>query len=378
MTEIKVAMLGQKHLLSSEGGIENVVKELSLRMSEKGIDVTCLNRTGKHISGKDLYTDDVSEYQGVHIIKVPTLQGKGVAAVSYSFLAALRSCFLRSKIIHFHGEGMCGMIWLPKLFGKKCIVTIHGLDYKRAKWGNFARKYFLFSERNAAKFADAIVVLNKDTQDYFKETYGVSAYNIPNGIKPCEIREADLITQKYNLQKNEYILYLSRIVPEKRPDMLLDAYMQMNTGKKLVIAGGLSDTAEYYSSLTAKAAGNPNIIFTGFVTGKMLEELYSNAYCYVLPSEIEGMPLSLLEAMSYGNCCVVSDIPELKEIINEDGIVLEKNDSQCLKDTLQMLCDHPETVQKYKDRALNSSRKRPDWDEVTDMTIDLYRKVGGR
>lgn len=200
------------------------------------------------------------------------------------------------------------MCFLPKLFGIRTLVTIHGLDWQRSKWGGFASKYLKFGEKTAAKYADEIIVLSRSVQDYFKNEYGRDTVFIPNGVNAPEIRTASLITQKYKLEKDGYILYLGRIVPEKGIHYLIDAYSQIDTQMPLVIAGGSSHSQEYFEELKQKAQGK-NIIFTDFVQGRELEELYSNAYVYVLPSDLEGMPISLLEAMSYGNCCLTSDIP---------------------------------------------------------------------
>lgn len=137
-------------------------------------------------------------------------------------------------------------------------------------------------------------------------------------------KEANIITMKFNLVKDDYILYVGRLVPEKGLEYLIKAFKMIKTSKKLVIAGGASDTNEFEQRLRYLSDTNENIIFTGFVQGEILEELYSNAYIYVLPSDLEGMPLSLLEAMSYGNCCMVSDIEECSSVIQENGITFKK------------------------------------------------------
>ena len=172
-------------------------------------------------------------------------------------------------------------------------------------------------KKNAAKYADEVIVLSKEAQDYFKETYGRETHFIPNGVNRPQIREASLITDKFGLKKDSYILFLGRLVPEKGIRYLVEAFKNVKTDKKLVIAGGSSDTDSFTEELKELAKGDDRILFTGFVQGAMLGELYSNAYIYTLPSDLEGMPLSLLEAMSYGNCCLVSDIPECAEVVED-------------------------------------------------------------
>ena len=324
---MRIAMLGHKRIPSREGGVEVVVEELSVRMAQQGHQVTCYNRSGHHVSGKEYDALPCKEYRGVRLKTVPSLRLKGFAAMTASVLASLRAAFGRYDVVHFHTEGPCATLWLPKLLGKRCIATVHGLDHQRSKWGRFARAYILFGEKCAVRFADEIIVLSANVQSYFREKYGRETRFIPNGVTPVQPCRAELITREYGLEKDGYLLYLGRITPEKGIHYLLEAYQALQTDKKLVIAGGASDSESYFDQLKTAAAGNPNILFTGFVQGRTLEELYSNAYLYVLPSELEGMPLTLLEAMSYGNCCVVSDIPECTEVLGEAGVVFPAKNS---------------------------------------------------
>ena len=199
-------------------------------------------------------------------------------------------------------------------------MTSAGLDWDREKWrGSVASKFIRGGEKNAVKYADEIIVLSKDVQKYFLETYGRETHFIPNGVNRPEVREAKLITDHLGLEKDSYILFLGRLVPEKGIRYLVEAFKNVKTDKKLVIAGGSSDTDSFMEELKELAKGDDRILFTGFVQGAMLDELYSNAYIYTLPSDLEGMPLSLLEAMSYGNCCLVSDIPECAEVVEDQA-----------------------------------------------------------
>ena len=224
--------------------------------------------------------------------------------------------------MHIHAEGPAFFCWIPKLFGKRVISTIHGLDWAREKWKfGVGSKFIRQGEKNAVKYADEIIVLSKDVQKYFLETYGRETHFIPNGVNRPEVREAKLITDHFGLEKDSYILFLGRLVPEKGIRYLVEAFKNVKTDKKLVIAGGSSDTDSFMEELKELAKGDDRILFTGFVQGAMLDELYSNAYIYTLPSDLEGMPLSLLEAMSYGNCCLVSDIPECAEVVEDKDIL---------------------------------------------------------
>lgn len=179
-------------------------------------------------------------------------------------------------------------------------------------------------------------------QDYFKETYGRETHFIPNGVNRPQIREASLITDKFGLKKDSYILFLGRLVPEKGIRYLVEAFKNVKTDKKLVIAGGSSDTDSFMEELKELAKGDDRILFTGFVQGAMLDELYSNAYVYTLPSDLEGMPLSLLEAMSYGNCCLVSDIPECAEVVEDKALIFKKSNMHLSQNVVETFIDRIE------------------------------------
>lgn len=369
---LRIAMLGHKRIPSREGGVEIVVSELSSRMAERGHKVVCYNRRGHHVSGREHDGERMNEYSGVRLKEVFTIDKKGLAAMTASVSAALRAAFGRYDVVHFHAEGPCAMLWLPKLFGKRCIATIHGLDHMRAKWGRFASWYILTGERCAVRFADEIIVLSENVRDYFREKYNRECTFIPNGVSKPERAEPEIIREKYGLERDSYILYLGRIVPEKGLKYLIEAYKGLDTDKKLVIAGGSSDTDEFARELRMMAEGSDRMIFTGFVQGRELCELYSNAYIYTLPSDLEGMPLSLLEAMSYGNCVLTSDIKECTEVTGECGVSFRAGDTDDLREKLGWLCASPEKTAAYKERSAEYVLSRCNWDDVTERTLALY------
>lgn len=199
--KLKVAMIGHKRIPSREGGVEIVVEELSTRMIDLGHQVTCYNRKGHHVSGSEFDTTTLSEYKGVQLKNVWTLDKKGLAALTSSFNASLKVAFGKYDVVHFHAEGPCAMLWIPKLFGKRCIATIHGLDWQRAKWSGFASKYIQFGEKIAAKYADEIIVLSKNVQKYFQTTHQRTTRFIPNGVNRPIIREAKEILDQCLLNK---------------------------------------------------------------------------------------------------------------------------------------------------------------------------------
>lgn len=371
---MKIAMLGHKRIPSREGGIEIVVEELCTRMVADGNDVTCYNRKGHHVSGKEYDNGNMTEYKGIKLVDVTTIDKRGLAAMSASVFGAIKAAFSKCDVVHFHAEGPCAMLWLPKLFGKRCVATIHGLDHQRAKWGKLASTYIMLGEKCAVKHADEIIVLSQGVQNYFKQKYNRSTVFIPNGVNKPTVLSADLICKEYGLNKDDYILYLGRLVPEKGITYLINAFRSTNTDKKLVIAGGSSDTDEFANELKELAKGDERIIFTGFVQGQMLEELYSNAYIYTLPSDLEGMPLSLLEAMSYGNCCLTSDISECSDVVQDKAVTFHKGDISDLTAKLQHLCDNADIVQGYKSGASEYICSKYNWDSVVEQTMKLYKK----
>lgn len=372
---MKIAMIGHKRIPSREGGVEIVVEELATRMANLGYDVTCYNRKGKHVLDDKIQIKSMKEFDGVHLKECLTIDQKGLAALSSSFFGTIKILFSKNNVVHYHAEGPCAWVWIIKWFSKKkIIVTVHGLDWQRAKWGNFATKFIKFGEKCAVKYADEIIVLSDNVKKYFKDTYNRETNFIPNGVNEPSICEADIIKEKYNLNKDEYILFLGRIVPEKGPHYLIEAYNNLQTEKKLVIAGGASDTNIYYEELKNLAKNNSNIIFTGFVQGKELEELYSNAYIYCLPSDLEGMPLSLLEAMSYSNCCVTSDIKECAEVLEDKGVIFKKSNVNDLTNIVQKLCDDEKLVYEYKKNAKKFILNKYNWDDIVFQTITIYKK----
>lgn len=371
---LRIAMLGHKRIPSREGGIEIVVEELATRMAKKSHSVTCYNRKGHNVAGSEFDGTKLKTYKGVTLQEVFTIDKRGLAAMTASVSASLRAALGNYDVVHIHAEGPAFMCWLPKLFGKKVIVTVHGLDHQRAKWGKFASWYIRSGEKNAVRFADEIIVLSKGVQDYFQNTYGRTTRFIPNGVNKAKLRKARQITEKWGLTKDSYILYLGRIVPEKGERYLIEAFKQTKTDKKLVIAGGSSDTQAFMDELKSLAKDDDRIIFTGFVQGEILEELYSNPYIYTLPSDLEGMPLSLLEAMSYGNCCLTSDIPECAEVVEDKALLFRKSDVSDLKTKLQNACDHPEMVETYKAQAEEFICRKYNWDDVVEKTLKLYQR----
>ena len=369
---MRIAMIGHKRYGSREGGVEVVVTELARRMAALGHEVTCYDR-----SGSDVMTGEAVQMRehvvgGVRVVPVRTVDKKGLAALSSSFFATLAVVKDRPDVVHYHAEGPCVPLPLARCAGIRTVATIHGLDWQRAKWGKLASAYIKMGERAAATKADELIVLSEANKAYFKEAYGREATYIPNGVDVQAVRAADSIKAKWGLEEGSYLLYLGRLVPEKRPELLIEAFKKLETDKQLVIAGGSSDTSEFERSLHTLAEGDSRILFTGFVSGEPLEELYSNAYAYVLPSDVEGMPMSLLEAMAHGRCCVTSDVPECADVLGGAGLTFEKGDAADLGRVLGGVLADPAKAARLGEAARGRVNSIYDWDSVVERTLSLY------
>ena len=373
---MKVAMIGHKVVPSRRGGIENVLTSLCPLLAEAGVDVTCYNRSTDKVENEYINMVDHNKYRGVTLKKAWTIEAKGISAMISSFTAAISATFAGFDVLHFHAEGPCAAMWIPKMFGKRCVATVHGLDWQREKWsGSFASKYIKFGEKVMVKCADEIIVLSESAKAYFKETYNRDTVLIHNGMDKPTIKQAEKIIELYGLSKGDYICTVSRLTAEKGLHYLIEAYNNIKTDKKLVIAGDTSDTDEYVAYIKQMAGDNPNIIFTGFISGDILKEIYSNAYIVAVPSDIEGMSISLLEALAYGNAVLCSDIPENTLVTEDKAINFKKSDVADLQNKLQNMCDDNLCVENLKHGVDDFILEKYNWNDVAVATRNLYEKV---
>lgn len=362
-------MIGHKRIPSREGGVEIHVEEIAVRLAERGYEVTVYNRRKKGFPLEH-------EYKKVRIVNIPTISKKNLDAVIYSFFATLHALFGHYDVIHYHAVGPSVMLAIPHLLGMKTVATVHGLNWKSAKWGRFAKWYMKLGEKAIAKYANEVIVLSSNMQKYFAETYERSSKFVPNGICAPVIQTPEIIKNKYSLEKDGYILFLARIVPEKGLHYLLHAFSSIETEKKLVIAGEGTFTDGYVEEIKKMAAEDCRVIMTGFVQGGELEELYSNAFLYVLPSDSEGMPIGLLEAMSYGCPCLVSDIPENSEVIEDAGYTFAKGNEDDLKMKITALL-RDSSLKDVGMRAQELVLRKYNWDVVVETISGIYNSLPG-
>ena len=361
---MKIAYIGHKRIPGREGGVEVVVEELATRLAVEGHRVTAYNRRKKGLKQPE-------EYQGVKVITVPTIEKKSTDAVVYSFLASLRAIFCGYDVIHYHALGPSVFLIIPHLFHIRTVVTVHGLNYMTPKWKGLGAKFIMLGEKITARYADEIICLSREQQKYFLEKYQRKTNFIPNGVTLKEPLDANLIREKWGLQKNGYILFLSRIVPGKGLEHLLRAYRQVNTDLPLVVAGGSVFVDDFYKDIEQMVAEDPRVRLVGFAEGDVLTELYSNAALYVFPSEAEGMPMCLLEAMSFNTPCLVSDIPENTEVGRDLVQVFKTADVEDLREKLECFLAS-EKLQIHRD-SREYIASQYDWNAVADLTLKCYK-----
>lgn len=373
---MKIAFIGQKGIPAIWGGVEYHVDRLSRGLVKRGHEV--------FVYARSWYTKKkIKEYEGVKLIYMPTIKTKHLDASLHSLLSSIHAISQKYEIIHYHAIGPSSFAFLPKLSGLKIVSTIHRLDWQAEKWGKLAKILMKIGEKIAIKIAEKVIVVSEDLWNYFYHKYGLKTVLIPNGIDEPKIREVDLINQKYNLRGRDYILFMGRLSPEKRVDWLISSFQELKKRNlkmrniKLVIAGGESIATSYIKRLKKMSQDDPAIIFTGFVSGVEKEELLSNALIFVLPSQIEGLPIAVLEAKSYGQCCLASDIPPHKEVIkvNFDGLLFKSTDRNDLTEKLQMLIEDEEKIYLLREGALKEAKKRPSWSEMVEKVEQVYKNI---
>ncbi len=378
MRPARIAFIGQRGVPATIGGIEHHVEEIGSRLADRGHDVTVYTR-GNYTSSR------ARKYLGMQVRYIPTAPTKHLEALLHSGLStavAMGPGADRADILHYHAIGPSVFTPLPRALSRRGVVlTIHGLDYERDKWGMGARAALKSAGWISAHVPHATITVSKNLADFYLERYGRVAHYIPNGVAPAVRRAPDLIRERFGLVGRDYALFLGRLVPEKAPDLLLRAFRDVKTPSRLVIAGGSSFTDTYVHELEVLAARDPRVLLVGSVHGELLQELYTNAAVFVLPSRLEGLALTLLEAASYRLPLVASDIAPNREVIGENGPggrLFPSGDAHALTAaltaTLRDESDAREGARVLGDRIVGEY----DWDAATNSTEDVYEQVLSR
>lgn len=362
-------MLGLRAFPEVQGGVETHAEHLCPLLVKLGCDVTVLTRSpyqSEHIG---------VEWQGVKFKPLWAPKTKGLEAILHSFIGVLYAAVKRPDILHIQAIGPGLMTLLARAFGLRVVVTHHGPDYERQKWGRFARLVLRMGEHIGMRWSNGRVVISKVIHDLVRDKHSVNSMLIPNGVVLPQLPSSTVALNQFGLISERYILLVGRLVPEKRHLDLIDAFIRAAIpGWKLVIVGGADHPDSYQTAMINRAVSTPNVVMTGFQKGIALRELYAHAGLFVLPSSHEGLPIVMLEALSFGLPVIASDIPANLEV----GLPREN---------YFPLGDVDALAVKLKAHALNPIGPgervfvrqwvtgRYNWQHIAEKTAQLYRHV---
>lgn len=370
---MKIAMIGQKGMPALYGGIERHVDELSRGLAKLGQDVFVYCRSW-------YCKDKPAEVDGVKLVYTPTVKSKHFDAITHTFTSIIHAIFKDFDIIHIHGVGPALLAWLPKVLKpeQKVIVTFHCIDRKHQKWGFIARMMLRLGEWTACRFADRTITVSRTLHQYCSEAYDSMTVYIPNGVKPNPASGSEQL-KEFGLEPKNYIVMVSRLVRHKGAHYLIEAYRALKArypeiagDKKLVFVGDSAFTDDYVKELREMAKDEKDIIFTGYQSGETLKQLFEHAYVCVHPSESEGLPICILEAMSYGLPVIASDIPENMEVVEEAGISFA---NKSVEDLVKKLKEHLPQDEKLKligDQAKEFVMTNYNWKDICQEISGLY------
>jgi len=365
---MRIAMIGIKAIPARFGGFETAVDELSRGLVKLGHRVRVYNRSA-------MATSPSADYEGVELVKLPTVKSKNLSTIVHAFLCTLHVVFHRVDVVHYFTTGVTLFAPILRLFGIKVVCSVDGTDWQRAKWGRFPRWYLRFSEKLAVMFCQGLISDSKDVMRYYQQNYGASSACIVYGTCEQRSQQKDVL-DKFQLRDRGYILFVGRLVPENNVHHLIGAFEKTSTDRKLVIVGDDPWEKEYVRSL--KSSGDTRIVFTGGVYGDGYAQLQQNAYFFVLPDEVGGTHPALVEAMGYGNCVLVNDTPSNVEVISDCGFHYRGVEGAAdLQRKLQQLLDAPDLVAEYRVRALRRAQTHYRWEDVVEQHANVYRQLMG-
>ena len=365
---LRIAMVGQKGIPATYGGIEQHVEAIATGLAERGHHVAVFSRMH--------YTDHSGFYRGVRNYRYPSLHTKHLDTLTHCALASVKILFSNFDVVHFHALGPSIFSWVPKMRGAKTVVTVHGLDWQRGKWGHVAQWLLRKCEEPAVRLPSRTIVVSKTLRTYFEEKYGVDTSYIPNGTDPGTHRPPNRI-KRFGLDRNRYVLFVGRLVPEKGCHYLIEAFRRLDTDAHLVMAGGSSFSDGYVESLERLSQGDPRIHMLGYVYGDVLEELWTNADFVVQPSILEGQSIALIEALSYGKCVLVSDIPENMEVVEDCAVSFRTRDVEDLHVKMKDLLADPDRVRRHAGMCGGLATSQFSWPRIVEATEEVYYMVRG-
>jgi len=373
---MKIAMIGQKGIPARAGGIERHVEELSAELAARGHEVLVFCRSW--------YVWPIRNHRGVRCVKALTISTKHLDAIVHTFFSIIKAAHQKVDVFHIHGVGPSILCWLPKLLrpSASVIVTFHSIDRHNEKWGWFARQMLSLGERMAVTFPDATIAVSKTLEAYCRMSHGINAKYIPNGAQIPQEDADSTIVSAFGLEPGKYLMMCSRLIRLKAAHTLIDAWKQLRKERpditsdfKLAIVGGSARTDDYVRSLCDMARTDDSIVMTGTQTGSTLHALFLNSYACVHPSEVEGLPIAVLEGMSYGKCVLGSDIPGNMELLEQHGLTFTRGNVEDLKTKMVYMLEHPNEIRSIGKLSRAHIAKNYDWKDIAETTEYLYELV---
>ncbi len=363
---LKIALMGTRGVPASYSGFETCVEQLGSRLAARGHQVTVYAR-------KHHITYDQPTYRGMRLVKLPTIPNKYFDTIVHTFLSSIHGLFQKYDIVLYFIAGNSPVVWIPRLAGQKTIINVDGLDWKRDKWPELAKKYIRFAEKLSGTTANAVVTDSRVVQQYYQDVYGIPTTYIAYGAELPHRAPGETL-RKLGLRPREYVLYVGRLVPENCAHHLIEAWQGLDTDMKCVIVGDAPYVEDYKAQL--RSFNDPRIVMPGYIFGEGYWELASNAYAFVLTSGVGGTHPALVESMAFGNCVIVHDTPENRETIGDAGFVYDgKLGGEGLRPVLKKLLDDPELVARYRRKAAARAAKKFSWEAVTDAYEALFYDV---
>lgn len=361
---MKIAITGFRGIPARYGGFETFVEELAPRLVQKGHDVTVYARSHV-VDYKEKY------YRGVRLVRLPTIRNKYLDTVAHTFLSVIHCIFQTYDVILMVNAANSLFALIPRLNGKKVVLNVDGIERMRKKWNRLGKLYYRVGEFLATKLPNRIVSDAMVMKKYYLDKYNKESTMIPYGAAVGKVSSSKSL-KRFNLEPNNYILYVSRLEPENNAHIVIEAFKLVYTKMKLVILGDAPYADAYKRNLKKIASTDDRIIFTGFVFGEGYKEFQSHAYLYIQATEVGGTHPALVEAMAFGNCVVVNGTPENVEVIGDAGLVYKKNDVESLRDKLQYLVDHKDICSSFGKKAQQRAKEKYSWEMVVDEYENLF------
>ena len=366
---MKIAFLGSRGIPARYSGFETFYEQLSIRLVKRGHEVAVFNRY-PFVPFKD------RTYKGVRIIKLPTVSHKSLDTIVHTFLSVLLLPFLRPDVAYFCGVGNAVFCLPCRWLGIPTIINVDGEDWARKKWSGFASRWLLWSESWAARFADIVVADAKVIQKRYRELYDCETVYVPYGANiPTETPPSDIL-KRLGLEPDGYVLFVSRLVPENRAELLIEAFKRIQTDKKLVIVGDAPYSEEYKRSL--REAADERVVFAGYVFADDYAAISRSASLFCLPSGIDGTRPVLLDQMGFGNCIIIRNSAANLEVGGEAVAVFNGDrEIETLGETIERLLENPKERRRLGLAARERVASLYDWEVITSSYEEMFKKLAG-